>query len=246
MTRTIVGMRMAGDFVELDLDAPFVRPTTVLESVDFAVEVALLSRNIVFSSDASAEVGGHVEFRRTAAEQHLDGVDVRHFGQPGVLGRYPIHTHFCGSLDGSIISRNTIRHSKQRCIVVHGTDDVLVRENIAYDTSGHCFMTEDGIETGNQFISNLGAQTAAATTLIPGENDDEPATFWIPNPTNSYIGNVAAGSEDSGYWFDARKRGSRAHLFPHLNPINDPIIAFENNVAHSSYGRLVRIILAII
>jgi len=124
--------------------------------------------------------------------------------------------------------------------VVHGTDDLLVEENIAHNTVGHCFMTEDGIETGNQFLLNLGAQTAAATTLIPGDNnDDEPATFWITNPSNYFVGNVAAGSQDSGFWFDARIRGSRAHLFSHLNPINDPLLAFDDNVAHSNVGRLV-------
>lgn len=191
-------------------------------------------------ADAGADVGGHLEFRRTtASDQLLDGVDIQHFGQPGRLGRYPIHTHFCGSLDGSIISRNTVRYSRQRCIVVHGTDDLVVRENVAYDTTGHCFMTEDGIETGNYFISNLGARTSAATVVLPDNTDDEPATFWIPNPTNSFVGNVAAGSQDSGFWFEAQIRGSRAHLFSHLNPINDPLTAFDNNVAHSNGARLV-------
>ena len=42
--------------------------------------------------------------------------------------------------------------------------------------------------------------------LIPGvtdpkltdETDHNPATFWITNAGNNYIGNVAAGSEESG------------------------------------------------
>lgn len=30
------------------------------------------------------------------------------------------------------------------------------------------------------------------------QSDDVPATFWISNPNNTFIGNVGAGSEDSG------------------------------------------------
>jgi len=102
-------------------------------------------------------------------------------------------------------------------------------------------MTEDGIETENRFVDNLGAMTSAASTLIEGENDDEPATFWIVNPTNYYIGNVAAGSQDSGFWFDARLRGNRAFFFPHLDPMHDSLLAFDSNVAHSNVGKLVSV-----
>ena len=45
-----------------------------------------------------------------------------------------------------MIAKNTIRGSNQRCVVIHGTHNATVVENIAYDTFGHCFMTEDGGE----------------------------------------------------------------------------------------------------
>jgi hypothetical protein len=54
-------------------------------------------------------------------------------------------------------------------------------------------MTEDGIETNNQFIRNLGAQTGIPLKIIPNqktngvETDHEPATFWISAPTNYFI-----------------------------------------------------------
>jgi hypothetical protein len=38
-----------------------------------------------------------------------------------------------------------------RCIVVHGTDNVLVERNVCYDHVGHGFMLEDGCEEGNKF-----------------------------------------------------------------------------------------------
>lgn len=48
-------------FLELDLDEPIVRPTTLKDSKDFAVEIALLSRNILFlgGADSNANHGGH-------------------------------------------------------------------------------------------------------------------------------------------------------------------------------------------
>src|SRR5690606_30217334 len=76
--------------------------------------------------------------------------------------------------------------------------------------------------TGNQLISNLGIQTKCHPTLdcvptnlgIPtdpgGEgqqssdvllpSDNTAATFWITNPSNDYIDNVAAGSDSTGFW----------------------------------------------
>ena len=65
------------------------------------------------------------------------------FRPTGILGRYPIHFHMCGSVDGAVVSKNSIRNSKQRCVVVHGTHQLRIEENVAYDTFGHCYMTED-------------------------------------------------------------------------------------------------------
>jgi hypothetical protein len=251
--RTIVAVNQVGsdgNFVSLTLNNVIDRPTTQLDCQDFAVEVALLSRNIVFQggSDSNALHGGHFWIMNTPkVQQYIEGIDFQNFGQQGTLGRYPIHFHLCGDVSGAIVIKNTIRLSNQRCIVVHGTNNLRVESNIAFNTKGHCFMLEDGIETGNTFIRNLGAMTSIAQRIIPNmgtngkETDNSPATFWITNPTNSWIENVAAGSERSGFWFELLKRGPRASLFPNIDPKHDSLILFENNVAHSS--AVVRIIL---
>ena len=236
-------------YVAITLDSAIIRPTTLVESKDYAVEVALLSRNILLvgGTDKTAQHGGHLMIMNTpSVVQSIIGLELRNFGQQGALGRYPIHFHFCNDVAGSIVAQNSILQSNQRCIVVHGTNKLRVSENIAYDTKGHCYMTEDGIETGNEFISNLGAQTGKPEMLIPDmgtnglETDNEPATFWISSPTNSWIGNIAAGSIHSGYWFEPKLRGERASLFPNKDPKLDPIILFKDNVAHSSMGSTVR------
>ena len=250
--RKITSVTSSNGFAALALDSPILRPTTMSDSPDYAVEVALLSRNIRFEGgpDSTANHGGHFMIMHTpTVVQTIEGVDFYNFGQQGNLGKYPIHFHFCNDVPGSIVSKNTIRQSNQRCVVVHGTNKLRIEENVAFDTKGHCYMTEDGMENNNEFIRNLGARTGIVTTIIPNsgpngdETDAEPSTFWITSPTNSWIGNVAAGSEHSGYWFEPKLRGTRASAFPGLDPQRAPLIAFQDNVAHSNMaGRLVSII----
>lgn len=146
-------------------------------------------------------------------------------------------------MTGSTVSKNLIRESNQRCIVVHGTHYLNIESNVAYDTFGHCFMTEDGQEQYNVFRDNLGALTRRVNVLIPEdgridgeETDDRPSTFWMTNPTNSWEGNVAAGSQDNGFWLELRSsvRGPEADLYPDFNPRKAPLTLFKDNVAHSN------------
>jgi hypothetical protein len=255
--RTIVKVSTFGSdgkYVSLSLNNAIDRPTTILDSPDFAVEIALLSRNIVFQggSDANVLHGGHFWIIQTPkVQQYIEGIDFQNFGQQGSLGRYPIHFHLCGDVTGSIVIKNTIRLSNQRCIVVHGTNNLRIESNVAFNTKGHCFMLEDGIETGNVFIRNLGSMTAIQKVIIPNlgtngvETDNSPSTFWMTNPTNTWIENVAAGSERSGFWFELKKRGSRASRFPNIDPKTDSLTLFQNNVAHSNAVVRYRIILAV-
>lgn len=93
--RTIVQVKSAAEagFVEILLDKPIILPTTIKESPDFAVEVALLSRNIVFQGgpDSNPLHGGNfMIFYTPNVVQSIVGVDVRSFGQQGSLGRYAV------------------------------------------------------------------------------------------------------------------------------------------------------------
>ena len=116
--------------------------------------------------------------------------------------RYPLHFHMSECVHGSTLAKNVIYKSNQRCTVIHGSHNVTVSDNVAYDTKGHCFMLEDGGEWDNSFIGNLGALTKALPSCTPrcGETDARPSTFWITNPANHWTGNVAAGSTGMGFW----------------------------------------------
>ena len=230
-------------FVRLDLDTSIIPPTTKHQSKDFAVEIALLSRNIRFEGATDSDdplFGAHLMVMQTPdVVQHLEGVEFRNFGQQGLLGRYPIHFHLSLSVKGSLVLKNSIRDSYQRCIVIHGTNDLIVAENVAYKNSGHCYMLEDGGEVGNTFRLNLGSHTTPATRKVSAqETDHVPSTFWCTNPQNEWTGNVAAGSSHSGFWFELKDvvRGPSANLplFGGMSPRFMKLAKFTSNVAHSN------------
>jgi len=75
-----------------------------------------------------------------------------------------IYFHMSDSVNGSIIRKNVIRSSKQRCVVIHGTDDVTVEGNISCDTIGHCFVLKNRAEMENTF-RGIGDYSCTAQTI---------------------------------------------------------------------------------
>ncbi|CAI7747644.1 unnamed protein product [Closterium sp. NIES-54] len=217
-------------------------------TVDEAAEVALLSRAIVIQGHQNPEdplIGGHFMVMQTAEQQLIKGVELVNMGQQGSLGRYPMHFHLCQDVSGSVVSSCSVHDSNQRCYVVHGTWNLWLEWNLGVNTKGHCFLLEDAIEFGNTFVNNLGflqepvKRLLQPTDAIPAtQSDDVPSTFWITNPNNTFIGNVAAGSFDSGFWFQlpGRVEGPSA-LFPNaagVTPFLIPLGPFVGNAAHSN------------
>ena len=127
-----------------------------------------------------------------------------------------------GDSSGSLLAKNSIRKSKNRCINIHSTNNISIEENVAFDTLGHCFTLQSGDETGNSFFKNLGAVTKVASAPS-GEKDYESSTFYITNPGNSFTGNCAAGSQKNGFWFDVDESKSGLDF-----------AVFEDNISHSN------------
>lgn len=92
--RTLTGnpTSIGNGLVRLDLNEAIVQPITNQDSPDFAVEVALLSRNILFEGEVDrldSLLGAHFMVMQTpTVAQMIDGAEFRNFGQQGVLGRY--------------------------------------------------------------------------------------------------------------------------------------------------------------
>lgn len=78
-------------------------------------------------------------------------------GQRGKLARYPMHWHMAGSVDGQYFRNNSVWKTFNRCLTIHGTQDLKVSRNICYDNLGHAFFLEDGAETGNVLKTTWGS-----------------------------------------------------------------------------------------
>jgi cell migration-inducing and hyaluronan-binding protein len=194
----------------------------------------------------------------------VSGVELTRMGQHLTLARYPIHWHINGDVRGQYIKNSAIHNTYNRCVTIHGTDNLRVENNVTYNTVGHCFFMEDGIETGNQVVHNLGIQTKCHPTLpcvptnlgIPTDpggggqqsetvllpSDNTAATYWITNPSNDYIDNVAAGSDSTGFWFSLPEHPNGAFLGTEIAANTWPRRmlqgVFRGNVSHSNFDGL--------
>ncbi|MEO6388077.1 MAG: G8 domain-containing protein [Croceibacterium sp.] len=237
--RTITAIN--GNAITLDRALAFMHFGQITYGVDERGEVGLLSRNIRIEASEDAEssyFGGHI-MAMLASQMHVSGVELNRMGQNMHLARYPIHWHIVGEGQGQYIQNSSIHDSYSRCVTVHGTNNVRVENNVTFNTVGHCFFLEDAVETGNQFVHNLGILTkchpddtpcvptnlgpflaeggknfdtagqSANDILIPSDNTA--STFWITNPNNIYRDNVAAGSEATGFWFALPEHPTGAH-----------------------------------
>jgi cell migration-inducing and hyaluronan-binding protein len=227
--RTIAAIR--GNTITLDKKLDYMHFGKITFDVDERGEVGMLSRNILIQASADAAeapfFGGHI-MAMGASKMFVEGVELNRMGQNLTLARYPIHWHLIGDAKGQYIRNAAIHDTFNRCVTVHGTNNLQVENNVTYNTVGHCFFLEDGIETGNQYIRNLAIQTKCHTSkpcdptnlapfgtssdglnfkttgqdskdvLIPSDNTA--SSFWITNPDNTYRDNVAAGSDATGFW----------------------------------------------
>jgi cell migration-inducing and hyaluronan-binding protein len=257
--RTITGV--SGKVITLDQKLQYMHYGQITFGVDERAEVGMLTRNIRIQASPDAEQsfsGGHV-MAMSGSTMKVSGVEFFRMGQHESLARYPIHWHLVDDAPGQYIENSAIHDTYSRCVTVHGTNHVRVENNVAYNNVGHCYFLEDGVEHGNQYIRNLGILTKCHTTracdstnaifgsggtrgqnatdqLIPSDNTA--STFWITNPDNIYRGNVAAGSEATGFWIalpehpTGKFEGTEiaARTWPRRMQLRE----FSGNVSHSN------------
>jgi hypothetical protein len=261
--RTISAIR--GNTITLDKSLAFMHFGKITFDVDERGEVGLLTRNIKLQASADAEqsfYGGHV-MAMGASKMFVEGVEFNRMGQNLTLARYPIHWHLIGDAKGQYIRNAGIHDTYNRCVTVHGTNFLRVENNVTYNTVGHCFFLEDGIEHGNEFVRNLAIQTKCHTSkpcvptnlaasgeprmgtngqqskdvLLPSDNTV--ASFWITNPDNVYRDNVAAGSDANGFWVSLPEHPNGKFEGTEISlktwPRRTPFREFKGNVAHSNY-----------
>ena len=200
-------------------------------------EVGLLSHNIIIQGNAASantQVGGHF-MAHHGSRVRIEDAEFRRMGQLGRLARYPIHFHHLGDSDlGAYVRRVSIHDSYNRFITIHETNGVDVQEVVGYNTIGHGFYLEDGVETGNRFLDNLAIlvqDAEPATAVTP--SDVDASAFWISHPDNIVNRNVAAGVGFAGFWLAFPEHPLGESYDPDIWPRRTPLGSFRNNTAHT-------------
>jgi hypothetical protein len=209
------------------------------------VEVANLSRNVVVESADPHKARGHTMYHRHSAGS-ISYAEFRHLGKEGVLGRYPLHFHLVGdTMRGSSVIGASIWDSHNRWLVIHGTNYLVVRDCVGYQSLGHGFFLEDGTEVYNVLDRNLAVQ-AYSSKRQAGQalafDFNLGAGFWWANCLNTFTRNVAC-ENNYGFFFEARslKGGdltlSVARPDGTSRPVDVrtlPFVRFEDNETHTN------------
>ncbi|XP_072420918.1 cell surface hyaluronidase CEMIP2-like isoform X3 [Chiloscyllium punctatum] len=265
--------------VKIDGKPRYLHMGEVIDGIDMRAEVGLLSRNILIKGEMEDSCygqnfchffshdtfGGQIKILQNFASVHLSGVELTNMGQQ-ILGSYPVHFHLAGDVDKkggynppTYVDNVAIHHCFSRCVAIHGTNGLLVKHTIGYDTLGHCFFLEDGVEQRNILYHNLGLLTKPGTILpsdrneimcvtirdhiygnyipVPSADCMAVTTFWISNPNNHLINNAAAGAQDVGIWFIFHRAptGQSVGQYPEGQSEFTPLGVFYNNRVHSNF-----------
>jgi len=241
--------------------------------LDERAEVMHLSRNVLIQGDEASEndrFGGHViamnqhhdeQMRRAndgedfldlweemdndeSLVPEIDGVEFNRMGQEGVMGRYPFHWHTYGDASGSYVSNSSFHNSYQRGVTVHGTQNVRLENNVAFNVVGHCYFLEDGTEWNNEITNNIGALVKSFSSeeqQLQARSDAFPSVFWWSHPDNRFVDNVAAGAYGFGFWLESKPHPTGLTATDKLQlsegvPKDDDVSfgTFSNNTAHST------------
>jgi len=238
--RTLVAV----DGATLTLDRPLRNPH--LRVGAFLPEVANLSRNVIVESAEPQGVRGHTMYHQGSAGG-LSYAEFRHLGKENALGRYPIHFHLVrDTMRGSSVQGVSVWDSHNRWITIHGTDHLLIRDCVGYQSLGHGFFLEDGTEQWNVLDRNLAVQAFGSIPLplqvLPFDQNDG-AGFWWANGRNTFTRNVACENDRYGFHFQITQTPDFDPRLPLTEPNGQvakrdvrtvPFLRFEDNASHSS------------
>ncbi len=236
----------AVDGAKLSLDKPLTMPHR--GDGAYRAEVANLSRSVVVESAEPEGVRGHTMYHKHSAGS-LSYAEFRHLGKKNILGKYALHFHLCrDTMRGSSVVGCSIWDSANRWLTIHGTDYLVVRDNVGYRSIGHGFFLEDGTETYNMLDRNL-AVGAKRGKRLPKQvlpfDANEGAGFWWTCSLNSFTRNVAAECGNYGFRYEATPSSSLKLRFAIRQPdgrytMTDPrtlpFVRFEGNEVHGSHG----------
>lgn len=225
--------------------------------LDQRAPIGNLTRNILIQAPNddlwnNEGFGVHVMIMGDGAAAYINGVEIQRGGQTGRIRRYPIHWHMLsysgtetlGDATGQYIRNSVINSSANRGIVIHGTNGLLVQDNIVFDVLGHGIFTEDAVERRNTIDGNLVLHVRnqlPQNALKLHETGGRGAScFWLSNPDNTITNNTSADCNTNGFWlaFPEQPWGESINVLHEdgllLNPSRLRFGVFDNNTAHSN------------
>ncbi len=251
--RTIKALEaISGGKTRISLDAPlryFHSGTAPMRA-----EVGLLTRNVLVTTElqgvSASELASDWSKRRFAHTMFMHGssgnvmyTEFRYMGHYGAMARYPVHMHMMRESSlGMVVRGNAIWLSGFRWIVTHETYDVLVEDNVGFDSVSSGFYVERSPETersedgpiGNVLVHNLGVRLHKPDTEV---GRDE-GIFWLDQLDQVLLGNVGtgAGIESTGVGDRAAAfRTEREDGTGNIRPM-----VFVKNEGHSNYAAGIR------
>lgn len=208
----------------------FETPLTHMHRADDMLrsEVGLLTRNVRMIGTGEGQ-GSYVSMHGRA-QARIVAAEFEGLGRTGVAGHYALYFDGLGNASDSYLRSSSIHDSGNRCATLRQTHSMEVSGLVAAGVRGHCIATAEGAETDLLLKDNL-----IMGVMAGDERTDDlvPSGMLLRNPDMTIEGNVIAGSEGYGYWYDlpqsvVKSDGSL------LRPRETALASFSGNTAHSS------------
>ena len=214
-TATIAAI--SGSTVTLSAPLLYAHPGSA-EEPTLKGHVANLTRNVVIRSAGPTRGHGHFSANADIDLRNIEGIDLGRTTKDPVdpvlnpVGRYALHVHMLtGPIRASgyrfVIQGCSLHDTTPNSPVIwpytiHGTDDGLVSDNVAFNCSGAGFMGEE--HSARNVIERNFACGVKGNGMSRAEEGRgrEGAGFWgQDSTTNQYRNNVAANCALHGYTF---------------------------------------------
>jgi hypothetical protein len=174
--------------------------------VDERAEVGLISRNIKLTAkiepgETNRYWGGEIRILAGFQVVQIQGVEIEKFGKDQI-GSYPIHFHINGDVSKTnpLVNAVSVHHSFNKCVTIHSTQNITIKNNVCARIVGHIFYQEVGDEAGVKFQSNLGLGAMSNYFDINAPDDTKRAAmiknfWWI----GDYLTNDSTSPNFIGY-----------------------------------------------
>jgi hypothetical protein len=211
----------------------------------YTPEIANLTRNVriegtatgqshIFIGSTAPQTIRYVALRFMGPRKQQRGTTVKEF----VVGRYAVHFHHCGHIDGTVIEGCVARDCGSHVFVPHGSHGIHFLHNVTYNTFEHAFWYDPGHSTHNNkwnynLVTRLNYVPGAINMSLAETDPDTPPTFSAggfmlgEGDGNECIGNCVVGAvgdphDGGGYQWPARDENK-----------NEGIWVFKDNLAHN-------------